>query len=135
MMIATVEQPTATERVQAELGPRAEGVTYYNPTGTFEVLEVLQGEEAREALGRRGADWAVRVRRRHTGEVTVHCLVWTNSDHVLVESGPATKVRTADEIRTTLKAAPSELTDVDCDVLTNLAEVAAHQSTEAVTTR
>ncbi|MFD5451236.1 hypothetical protein [Streptomyces sp. NPDC127100] len=135
MMIATVEQPTA-ERVTSELGPRTEGVTYYNPSGTFDVLEVLRGEEAREALGRRGADWAVRVRRRHTGEVTVHCLVWTNSDHVLVESGPATKVRTVEEIRTSLWGGPTgKLSDVDCDVLTNLAEIRAYENTRAVTTR
>ncbi|MER5302269.1 hypothetical protein ABT039_22805 [Streptomyces lasiicapitis] len=83
MMTATLlPAGDSAQRAAAELGPRAEGVSYYNPTGTFDVLEVLKGAAAREALGRR-TDWAVRVRRRTTGEVSVHCLVWTTSDHLM----------------------------------------------------
>jgi hypothetical protein len=133
MMVATViTQPTGVDRrVQKEIGPRTPGVEYYNPTGTFEVLQVLRGAEASAALGRRTA-WAVKVRRRNTGEVTVHCMTWTNSDHVMPVK--ATKVRTAAEIREDL--ADGTVSAVDCDVLTNLAEVAAYgTSAGAVTTR
>ncbi|MCF1592499.1 hypothetical protein [Streptomyces muensis] len=133
MMVATmVQSADADARVQKEIGPRTEGVTYYNPTGTFEVLKVLRGAEATEALGRNAA-WAVQVRRRSTGEVTVHAMTWTNSDHV-IEPKPV-QVRSVDEIRATLNGGPGELSDVDCDVLTNLAEVAAYGKTGAVTTR
>ncbi|MDX3165873.1 hypothetical protein PV516_18985 [Streptomyces scabiei] len=131
MMVASlVQSADAGERVQNEIGPRAEGVTYFNPTGTFDVLKVLRGAEATQALGRRTA-WAVEVRRTSTGEVSVHAMTWTNSDHV-IEPKPV-KVRRVDEIREDL--AKGTVSAVDCDVLTNLAECAAYGKSEAVTTR
>ncbi|WP_333745610.1 hypothetical protein [Streptomyces sp. IBSBF 2950] len=134
MMVATVVQSAdADQRVQNEIGPRTEGATYFNPTGTFEVLQVLRGAEAREALGRSGTDWAVRVRRLSTGQETVHAMVWTNSDHVIEAKPKPVKVRRVEEIREDL--AKGTVSTVDCEVLENLALVAAYGTTRAVTTR
>ncbi|GAA1111787.1 hypothetical protein GCM10009577_37960 [Streptomyces javensis] len=73
---------SAVERAEAELGPRVEGAYYWNETGTYEVLAVLRGEAAREAVVRR-TDWAVRTRHLATDHVTTHCMVWTDSDHLI----------------------------------------------------
>lgn len=112
MMVATLLPAGPAERATKELGPRAEGVTYFNPSGTFDVLEVLRGAAARKAVHRR-TEWAVRVRRRNTGEVSVHCMVWTTSDHVL-------KVRTGAQIRQDLAKNPQAVTAADYEQLDNL---------------
>lgn len=80
---------SAAERAEIELGDRVEGALYFNSTGTFEVLAVLRGEAARQALGR-NVDWAVTTRHLHTGHEVTHCMAWTASDHMIsVPNSPA----------------------------------------------
>ncbi|WP_435245064.1 hypothetical protein [Streptomyces tendae] len=85
---AFLKKPAA-ERVESELGPRSEGALYFNSTGTFEVLAVLRGDDARQAMGRT-VEWAVTVRHLHTGHELTHCMAWTASDHLIsVPNSPA----------------------------------------------
>ncbi|MFD6534999.1 hypothetical protein [Streptomyces goshikiensis] len=93
MTMNTMPPSSARQDVEAEIGPRQAGAFYSNDTGgTFEVLAVLRGEEARAAVNRR-TDWAVVTRHLATENVTTHCMAWTTSDHLICRS-----TRSAEEV-------------------------------------
>jgi len=72
--------------IDTEIGPRIEGATYQNVDGAFLVLEVIRDpQRAREALGRRSAQWALIVRDvlRHDGEPFAVGSVWTTADQLV----------------------------------------------------
>lgn len=93
MVLNTMPPSSAGQDVEAEIGPREAGAFYSTDMGgTFEVLAVLRGAEARAAVNRR-TDWAVTTRHLATENVTTHCMAWTTSDHLICRStGSAVEV-------------------------------------------
>ena len=81
----TVHQDEALARsVAADIGPRTEGVVYYDGPRLVQVHQVVTDRtEARRILKRRAAQFAVIVRDQHTGCQYATCTVWTGSDRVL----------------------------------------------------
>ncbi|MER6253625.1 hypothetical protein ABT224_19945 [Streptomyces sp. NPDC001584] len=93
MMLMTSMLPSsARQDADAEIGPREAGSFYFNATGTFEVLEVLRGDQARAAVNRR-TDWAITTRHLATDTESTHCMVWTDSDYLICRSS-----RSAEEV-------------------------------------
>ncbi len=68
----------------AEIGPRAEGVVYYDGPRMVQVHAVVTDlTEARRILKRHAARFAVLVRDMHAGTEYYTGAVWTGSDRVI----------------------------------------------------
>ena len=74
----------ASVPVAAEIGPRAEGVVYYDGPALVQVLNVVTDpSEARRVLKRHSARYAILIRDLHAGTEHYTGAVWTGSDRVL----------------------------------------------------
>ncbi|MFH8698994.1 hypothetical protein [Streptomyces chartreusis] len=82
--------------VDAQIGPRAEGVTYRNVSGAFEVLAVIRDpERARHLLRRRCAQWALMVKDvlRPGAQPFAIGDVWTSSDQLICKTATDGEVK------------------------------------------
>lgn len=67
-----------------QIGPRAEGVVYYDGPALVQVLNVVTDpSEARRVLKRHSARYAILVRDLHAGTEHYTGAIWTGSDRVL----------------------------------------------------
>jgi hypothetical protein len=74
----------AADQTAAQIGPRAQGVVYYDGPALVQVLTVVTDpSEARRILRRNAAKFAVLVRDLHAGTEHYTGAVWTGSDRVL----------------------------------------------------
>lgn len=72
------------QSVAADIGPRTEGVLYYDGPRLVQVLKVIRDRsEARRVLRRNAAQFAVIVHDQHDGSEYATGAVWTGSDRVL----------------------------------------------------
>ena len=74
----------AIDSTAAEIGPRAEGVVYYDGPALVQVLAVVTDpSEARRVMRRNAAKFAILVKDLHAGTEHYTGAVWTGSDRVL----------------------------------------------------
>ncbi|MFM9373245.1 hypothetical protein [Streptomyces sp. Da 82-17] len=67
-----------------DIGPRAEGVAYYDEDRLVQVRRVITDRtEARRILKRRAAQFAILVRDLHTGAEYATGATWIGTDRVL----------------------------------------------------
>lgn len=75
---------SAQSAVTAEIGPRAEGVIYYDADRLVQVREVITDRsETQRILRRNAARFAIRLVDMHAGTEYYTGAVWTGSDRVL----------------------------------------------------
>lgn len=76
--------PTSDSTTRAEIGPRAEGVVYYDGPALVQVLAVVTDpSEARRIMRRNAAKFAILVKDLHAGTEHYTGAIWTGSDRVL----------------------------------------------------
>ena len=74
----------ATDTTIAEIGPRAEGVVYYDGPALVQVVDVVtDASEASRILRRNAARFAILIRDLHAGTERYTGAIWTGSDRVL----------------------------------------------------
>ncbi|MEW2393040.1 hypothetical protein AB0933_32235 [Streptomyces venezuelae] len=81
---ATQPDEALDRSVAADIGPRTEGVVYYDGPRLVQVRRVITDrDQARRILKRRAAQFAVIVHDQHANTEYATCAVWTGTDRVL----------------------------------------------------
>lgn len=76
--------PSTSPTTQSQIGPRTEGVVYYDGPRLVQVRTVITDlTEARRVLKRHAARFAVLVRDINAGTEYYTGAIWTGSDRVL----------------------------------------------------